>query len=63
MSIDELLAPAGWAYASSGTGRFHCLFGRDSLITALQLLPSRPEVARATLDALAALPGVPRVTR
>lgn len=55
--IDELLAPAGWAYASSGTGRFHCLFGRDALITALQLLPARPEIARATLDALAACQG------
>jgi len=57
MSLDALLSPAGWAYASSGTGRFHCLFGRDSLITALQVLPSRPGVARATLDALAALQG------
>jgi len=57
MSLDELLAPAGWAYASSGTGRFHCLFGRDSLITALQVLPVRPDVARATLEALAACQG------
>lgn len=55
--IDELLAPDGWVYASSGTGRFHCLFGRDSLITALQVLPVRPEVARATLAALAARQG------
>jgi glycogen debranching enzyme len=34
-------------------GRFHALFGRDSLITALQVLPARPDVARATLRALA----------
>ena len=58
MSLESLLAPEGWAYASSGTGRFHCLFGRDSLITALQVLPVRPRVARATLGALAARQGV-----
>ena len=34
-------------------GRFHALFGRDSLICALQVLPAAPEVARATLRALA----------
>jgi glycogen debranching enzyme len=57
--IDELLSEEGWPYASSppveegDPGRFHCLFGRDSLITALQLLPERPDVARATLQALA----------
>jgi glycogen debranching enzyme len=57
--IDELLSEEGWPYASSppveegDPGRFHCLFGRDSLITALQLLPARPDVARATLRALA----------
>jgi glycogen debranching enzyme len=39
-------------------GRFHALFGRDSLITALQVLPARPDVARATLAALAARQGV-----
>lgn len=55
--IDELLSDGGWPYASSGAGRFHCLFGRDSLITALQLLEVRPSVARATLDALAARQG------
>ena len=38
-------------------GRYHALFGRDSLITALQVLPARPDVARATLRALAALQG------
>jgi glycogen debranching enzyme len=61
--LEELLAPGGWAYAStapvdeSDPGRFQTLFGRDSLITALQLLPERPEIARATLRALAALQG------
>ncbi len=38
-------------------GRFNALFGRDSLITSLQLLEVRPDVARSTLRALAALQG------
>jgi glycogen debranching enzyme len=62
-AIDEVLSPEGWAYASSQAvdsddpGRFHALFGRDSLIFALQVLPVRPQVAGATLRALAALQG------
>ncbi len=62
-AIDEVLSPEGWAYASSqpvdpdDPGRFHGLFGRDALIFALQVLPVRPEVAPATLRALAALQG------
>jgi glycogen debranching enzyme len=61
--LDEVLSPDGWAYASAppvepgDPGRFHALFGRDSLLTALQVLPVRPDVARATLRALAALQG------
>jgi glycogen debranching enzyme len=61
--IDGLLSPEGWAYASmppvdkDDPGRYHALFGRDSLIFALQLLPHRPEIASATLRALAALQG------
>jgi len=61
--LDELLSDEGWAYASTppvepgDPGRFHALFGRDSLITALQVLPERPDVARATLRALAARQG------
>ena len=61
--IDELLSDEGWPYASTppveegDPGRFHALFGRDSLITALQVLPARPDVARATLRALAARQG------
>ena len=61
--LDDVLAPDGWAYASAppqaagDPGRFHALFGRDSLIVALQVLPSRPEVARATLRAHARLLG------
>jgi len=61
--LDQLLAPQGWPHASTlpideeDPGRFHALFGRDSLVTALQILPARPEVARATLRALADLQG------
>jgi glycogen debranching enzyme len=61
--LDELLSPAGWPYASaepievSDPGRFHALFGRDSVIVSLQVLPARPDVARATLRALAAMQG------
>jgi glycogen debranching enzyme len=61
--LDRILSPEGWPYASSppvdehDPGRFNTLFGRDSLITALELLPERPDVARATLRALAALRG------
>src|SRR5919109_2182198 len=61
--IDELLSDEGWPYASSlpvepgDPGRFNALFGRDSLITSLQLLPARPDIADATLRALAARQG------
>jgi len=62
-ALEPLLSEEGWAYASlppqepGDPGRFHALFGRDSLITALQVLPAAPEVARATLRALAARQG------
>ena len=62
-ALEPLLSDAGWAYASlppqepGDPGRFHALFGRDALITALQVLPEAPEVAVATLRALAALQG------
>jgi glycogen debranching enzyme len=61
--IERVLSAEGWPYASAppvtpgDPGRFHALFGRDALITSLQLLPVRPEVARATLLALAARQG------
>jgi glycogen debranching enzyme len=61
--LDELLSPAGWPYASAtpiepgDPGRFHALFGRDAAITSLAVLPARPDVARATLRALAASQG------
>jgi glycogen debranching enzyme len=62
--IDAVLSAEGWPYASAppvepgDPGRYHALFGRDSLITSLQVLPSRPDVARATLRALAERQGV-----
>jgi glycogen debranching enzyme len=56
MRIDDVLSPDGWAYASV-PGRYHALFGRDSLIFALQVLPVRPDVAAATLRAHARLQG------
>jgi glycogen debranching enzyme len=61
--LEAVLSEEGWPYASAppvepgDPGRFHALFGRDSLIVSLQLLPVRPEVARATLRALAARQG------
>jgi glycogen debranching enzyme len=61
--LQPLLSDEGWPYASlppqepGDPGRFHALFGRDSLICSLQVLPAAPEVARATLRALAALQG------
>ena len=62
-SLEPLLSQEGWVHASSEAveasdpGRFHALFGRDSLITALQVLRRRPEVATATLRALACRQG------
>jgi len=59
--LDRLLSPHGWPYASAepvdaaDPGRFHALFGRDSTIVSLQVLPARPDVARATLRALASM--------
>jgi glycogen debranching enzyme len=58
-----VLSSEGWPYASSlpvdhdDPGRFHALFGRDSLITSLQVMPARPDVARATLRVLAGMQG------
>lgn len=61
--LDPLISPEGWPYASAPSvepgdpGRYHALFGRDALITSLELLPVRPDLARATLRALAHLQG------
>src|SRR5262249_39675534 len=51
--LEEVLSPDGWPNASSASvgegdpGRYNCLFGRDSLITSLAVLPARPDVAAA----------------
>lgn len=45
----------GERYVAAGVPWFSCLFGRDSLITALQLLAVRPRVAQETLEVLARL--------
>ena len=51
-----LRSDEGWLYASTDPlgagdpGRFHALFGRDSLISSLQLMIVRPEPPRTLLD-------------
>ncbi|MDQ3871855.1 MAG: amylo-alpha-1,6-glucosidase, partial [Chloroflexota bacterium] len=43
----------GERYVAAGVPWFACLFGRDSLITSLQLLAVRPQIAHETLELLA----------
>ena len=47
----------GRHYLAAGTPWFDALFGRDSLITSLQALPFRPEIARDCLHLLARYQG------
>ncbi len=47
----------GNGFFAAGTPWFDALFGRDSLITAMQVLPFRPELARECLFLLARLQG------
>ena len=44
---------SGERYIAAGVPWFSCLFGRDSIITGLQLLSVRPQIARNTLTLLA----------
>ncbi len=44
---------AGEEYPAAGTPWFDCLFGRDSCILSMQMLPYRPQIARDTLRLLA----------
>ena len=53
----------GEAYIAAGVPWYSCLFGRDSIITALELLPVRPQVARDTLELLARLQATERDDR
>jgi glycogen debranching enzyme len=46
---------AGERYIAAGVPWFSCLFGRDSIITSLQMLAVRPEIAQATLSILGRL--------
>jgi glycogen debranching enzyme len=46
---------SGELYVAAGVPWFSCLFGRDSIITSLQLMSIRPQVARNTLTLLARL--------
>ncbi len=43
----------GGRFVMAGTPWFNCLFGRDSIITSLQMLAFNPEIARSTLRFLA----------
>ena len=52
----------GERYVAAGVPWFSCLFGRDSLITSLQLLCVRPQIARSTLSILGAATRRPRST-
>jgi len=45
----------GQRYIAAGVPWFTTLFGRDSIITAIQTLPFRPQIAIETLDVLASL--------
>jgi glycogen debranching enzyme len=52
LNIDE---ESGDRYVAAGVPWFSCLFGRDSIITAYQMLSVRPQIARNTLSLLARL--------
>jgi len=53
--IEKLKAPGG--YLKAGYPRYNILFGRDSLISAWQMLKADPSIARATLQILAKYQG------
>ncbi len=50
----------GERYVAAGVPWYGTLFGRDSIITALQMLPIRPQIARDTLSLLARLQATER---
>src|SRR5438034_1294226 len=51
-ALERLRTAEGWLTASAPDGRFGSLFGRDALVSALQLLPVDPSIAHATLERL-----------
>lgn len=53
--IDQLKSASGWLYA--GMPRYRALFGRDSIISALQVLDYDEKIAICTADALSELQG------
>jgi glycogen debranching enzyme len=63
VAVDSLVTVEGWPKASAPPsdaepiGRYATLYGRDSLITSLQVLPCRPRIAAATLQALGSRQG------
>lgn len=54
--VDRLRSDDGWLQA--GLPRYARLFGRDACISAWQVLPEHPDVAEATIRALAVTQGV-----
>ena len=51
--IRMLMVEDGGSFVAAGTPWYSCLFGRDSLITSIQMLAFNPEVARSSLRILA----------
>ncbi len=54
-SIEDLKSPEGFLYA--GLPKFRALFGRDSLISSMELLDHDRNIAMATLQALSSMQG------
>jgi glycogen debranching enzyme len=52
------LTGIGRSMPAAGLPWFMCLFGRDSIITSLQALPFKPELAQTTLTILATSQGI-----
>ena len=48
--LKTLRSPEGWLYA--GLPKFRALFGRDSIISSLELLDHDPSIAVSTVNAL-----------
>lgn len=55
LQLESLKSPDGWLYA--GLPKFKALFGRDSIISSLELLDFDPTIAVSTIEALIKLQG------